>query len=933
MRTAPRAPPPPASPGESVDLTRGGGGDGDGVGGNGVDDTYEDVAGDVPIGVDTSLHDSVLNFAAAVVNGTNATDDGYNDGGHGGGGVSGGGAGVGSSSGTCSYQQRTLNVSDVGVTVFTGSPDAMSGGELAAWSGVVVILPPGLVHTGGGCGNRTGLVVATFEDVDASSADGSGTVATSVSSLSWGLADSTGWLDGPSPPLGEPAQIVMPLNAPLAAGAAPCVSPALLDFSSGNDTCVAGCCEDGACVCREGFFGPRCEFELRCASASADDPTWGLDACATSTIVQVDGSATTVNCSCTEVDYVAALRFRLTPSANIDLYTLGLRVPSLLRTMPLAWLAPPLAYLLLVAWALYADWATLYSTSLPHWLAPPRGRFWFCGQFLFHLRTRQAMLRVYHVMPDHTPYSRLQLLHLLSTALTATFVAVILFLNKRQCTAEAAILAGVVAGCVASLPIVLGRALFKWANMHGRRRQAYKANKTTRYQVWIDGADAGKGFGGDRRGSEVSPFGGIAPSSGGLSSMSVNHLSSSEPPQRRSSHLLARMSGSTGGERRGSSSRTTAAEQQRRTTTGPAPEAADGAYANIADLGDSDLGDGEVSTMPPLRNSVTHDSSLESEATPRHSRNSSRRNSRNSSRANAMSHQLASIGGAGVLIGGAELPRPVAGRTHGPRLFGGSAGRRPSDSSGGGAYPKGGGEVALLPASKLFASPDGRGGVGVLMATASGGIGVFVPATHVRAPLWGTRLYVSLDPRRLPPGRTAQTLQERETLSHDQAAAATKVAATAASIVASGDANGKKRSSRRRSSQGGADGQVAVPIAAGLGRTSLSWPKAVAWGYNLAFGLLALVLLVSLVLGAAESGSSAERLRASGMSLSEWWRAVSFAFTWTLFQSLVLVDLLKVLMFTFTSPVFMHRLPKGSLRRILGTQLLRSMHKVMEAVL
>ena len=135
------------------------------------------------------------------------------------------------------------------------------------------------------------------------------------------------------------------------------------------------------------------------------------------------------------------------------------------------------------------------------------------------------MLRVYHVMPDHTAYSRLQMLHLLSTTLTATFVAVILFLNKRQCTAEAAIIAGVVAGCVASLPVVIGRALFKWANMHGRRRQAYKANKVTRHHVWIDGADAGKGFGGgggiDRRGSEVSTFGGIAPSCGGASSMAT----------------------------------------------------------------------------------------------------------------------------------------------------------------------------------------------------------------------------------------------------------------------------------------------------------------------------------------------------------------------------------------------------------------------------
>ena len=91
-----------------------------------------------------------------------------------------------------------------------------------------------------------------------------------------------------------------------------------------------------------------------------------------------------------------------------------------------------LAYTVLAVWAVQHDWATLYSTTLPSWLSPPRGRFWFCGQFLFNLRTRQAMLRVVHVMPDHTPYSRLQLLHLLTTALVATFVSVILFLNKRQ---------------------------------------------------------------------------------------------------------------------------------------------------------------------------------------------------------------------------------------------------------------------------------------------------------------------------------------------------------------------------------------------------------------------------------------------------------------------------------------------------------------------
>ena len=45
------------------------------------------------------------------------------------------------------------------------------------------------------------------------------------------------------------------------------------------------------------------------------------------------------------------------------------------------------------------------------------------------------------------------------------------------------------------LPIAFGRAFFKWSNMHGRRRQAYKANKHRRGEVWIAGAE-GKGFGG-----------------------------------------------------------------------------------------------------------------------------------------------------------------------------------------------------------------------------------------------------------------------------------------------------------------------------------------------------------------------------------------------------------------------------------------------------
>ena len=46
-----------------------------------------------------------------------------------------------------------------------------------------------------------------------------------------------------------------------------------------------------------------------------------------------------------------------------------------------------------------------------------------------------------------------------------------------------------------------------------------------------------------------------------------------------------------------------------------------------------------------------------------------------------------------------------------------------------------------------------------------------------------------------------------------------------------------------------------------------------------------------------------------------------------------IVDGAKVLMLTVTSPVFMQRLPKGSLRRLLGTKVLRQAHRILDMLL
>lgn len=104
-------------------------------------------------------------------------------------------------------------------------------------------------------------------------------------------------------------------------------------------------------------------------------------------------------------------------------------------------------------------------------------------------------------------------------------------------------------------------------------------------------------------------------------------------------------------------------------------------------------------------------------------------------------------------------------------------------------------------------------------------------AAHpVTAPLWGSRLFVSLDPDTLPDGRTAQGLEERETLSQEAAAAAARSSAVVK--IADNAPAGEP------------------PRAAGLARASLSWRAGVAWCYNACVGLVAFVLLVSLVLGA-----------------------------------------------------------------------------------
>ena len=270
-----------------------------------------------------------------------------------------------------------------------------------------------------------------------------------------------------------------------------------------------------------------------------------------------------------------------------------------------------------------------------------------------------------------------------------------------------------------------------------------------------------------------------------------------------------------------------------------------------------------------------------------------------------LSHQRSSLAGGPVLIGGTEKPEPVAkhfgttGAVRGGLIrhvkARGSSKLRPC--------------ALLLPHTKLFASPDGRGGVGMYIGAGDKGVGLYVPATHVRASLCDRKLlHVTVDAHSVPVGHTLQAMQERSSMTHEQAAAAKKAG------------HGEWRTAKE-------------PLRAQLSPTLWTARLALAWGYNLLFALAAVATGIALTLGIHEGPSHRERLQASNLSPVQWWRLVAFGFAWTLFQSLVIVDGVKCLMLTLSSPNFVHRLPEGSLKRLMATQLLRNAHKLFDAIL
>ena len=196
-------------------------------------------------------------------------------------------------------------------------------------------------------------------------------------------------------------------------------------------TCIAGCCVDNRCRCREGYVGDLCNLELRCAIIPPGADTFsgiGGDVCATREETLVGR----VVCTCRQLGVVAVLRLQITPPSYAltpsNVRTLAPRSALFLAQRP-APLLIAAATLLLLLLAALADARTRHlstaSPLLPQWLRPEG--FSFRSELINTLLTRTTIMRIWWVYPSFTVYTHAQLLLVLvvSVAVKSLCIAMV----------------------------------------------------------------------------------------------------------------------------------------------------------------------------------------------------------------------------------------------------------------------------------------------------------------------------------------------------------------------------------------------------------------------------------------------------------------------------------------------------------------------------
>jgi hypothetical protein len=118
-----------------------------------------------------------------------------------------------------------------------------------------------------------------------------------------------------------------------------------------------------------------------------------------------------------------------------------------------------------------------------------------------------------------------------------------------------------------------------------------------------------------------------------------------------------------------------------------------------------------------------------------------------------------------------------------------------------------------------------------------------------------------------------------------------------------------------------------------LSRYGRGWRLGVAWAINF-LTLTTTWLGVMLACASSSEERDDQQLQASATPYAEWWASVATGVALSCAESYVIIDGIKVCMFTLTSSITLERaLPHGSRQRVLMRKPLRRLHKVIDAFL
>ena len=180
----------------------------------------------------------------------------------------------------------------------------------------------------------------------------------------------------------------------------------------GNATCIAGCCINGGCVCRFGYTGDFCQYELRCVHLRPGDPSWQADDACIAREHRGDMAQLSLVCSCRQLGLIAVMSFRVTPPTNIGGFASWDRVAPNFASTALRAAIPALFFVLvLLLIAACADRGSVYVDaslpSLPRALVPTASFAWR-DELRANIITHTCVLRCFFVWRGFTPYTHAQ---------------------------------------------------------------------------------------------------------------------------------------------------------------------------------------------------------------------------------------------------------------------------------------------------------------------------------------------------------------------------------------------------------------------------------------------------------------------------------------------------------------------------------------------